>query len=355
MINPNEDALSKFADWYLHENCKGVLNRIKPPKEEVICVDGLTPFQLYQQPPFQVELVICQPNVEIPDHTHPNVDSFEVALYGMTLRHCGNTYKEENLQTYDTLRVRPTNIHGGTSSSIGGAFLSIQHWLNGVPIKKVGQDWEGEKLGVQHKVKVEEYENKLNNNKIILADSTDLRDYVQIYQNLLAPSTCEQIIEWAEQQPDADDAWQGWMVAEAAVSNTENKVTDHRTCHFTMMGKDRGVCVDNIEKALNHISKDYPYQHGATAHTGIQIMRYQVGHKFKEHIDHYGGGERILSISILLNHDYKGGELAFWQDKHAFRYLCAGDGVVFPSNLCFPHEVKPVTEGIRYALVVWMQ
>ena len=38
----------------------------------------------------------------------------------------------------------------------------------------------------------------------VLANSTDLRDYVQIYQNLLAPETCEQIIEWAEQQPDAD-------------------------------------------------------------------------------------------------------------------------------------------------------
>ena len=188
----------------------------------------------------------------------------------------------------------------------------------------------------------------------MLADSTDLRDYVQIYQNLLAPSTCEQIIEWAEQQSDADDAWQGWMVAEAAVSNTENKVTDHRTCHFTMMNETRGVCIDNIEKALRHIQTDYPYHHNATEHTGLQIMRYQVGHKFKEHIDHYGGAERILSVSILLNHDYKGGELAFWQDKHAFRYLCAGDGVVFPSNLCFPHEVKPVTEGVRYALVVWM-
>ena len=47
----------------------------------------------------------------------------------------------------------------------------------------------------------------------VLADSTDLRDYVQVYQNLLAPDTCEQIIAWAEQQPDASDAWDGWEVA----------------------------------------------------------------------------------------------------------------------------------------------
>jgi predicted 2-oxoglutarate/Fe(II)-dependent dioxygenase YbiX len=188
----------------------------------------------------------------------------------------------------------------------------------------------------------------------VLANSTNLRDYVQIYQNLLSSETCEQIIEWSKTFGEADEAWDGWEVAKSAVSNTQNKVLENRTCHFTMMGEDRGVCIDSIEKALEHIQKDYPYHNGTTAHTGLQLVRYQVGHKFKEHIDHYGGAERILSISILLNHGYKGGELSFWQDKHQFRYLCAGDGVVFPSNLCFPHEVKPVTEGTRYALVVWM-
>ena len=162
MINPNEDALSKFADWYLHENCKGVLNRIKPPKEEVICVDGLTPFQLYQQPPFQVELVICQPNVNIPEHLHPNVDSFEVCLYGMTFWHEGDLFDPDLLSIYDTIRVRPQHKHSAASGPIGGAFLSIQHWLNGVPMKKIGQDWEGESLGVQHKVKVDDYERLIN-------------------------------------------------------------------------------------------------------------------------------------------------------------------------------------------------
>ena len=188
----------------------------------------------------------------------------------------------------------------------------------------------------------------------VLADSTDLRDDVQVYQNLLAPDTCEQIIAWAEQQPDASDAWDGWEVAKAAVSNTQNEVTKHRKCHFTMMNEHRGVCVEQISKAIYHIQQTYPYHHGTTAHTGIQIMRYGEGHYFEEHIDHYGGAERILSLSIYLNNDYDGGELTFWQDKHKFRYLCAGDGVVFPSNLCFPHAVRPVTRGFRYAMVAWL-
>ena len=87
----------------------------------------------------------------------------------------------------------------------------------------------------------------------VLADSTDLRDYVQVYQNLLAPDTCEQIIAWAEQQPDASDAWDGWEVAKAAVSNTQNEVTKHRKCHFTMMNEHRGVCVEQISKAIQKL------------------------------------------------------------------------------------------------------
>jgi len=186
-----------------------------------------------------------------------------------------------------------------------------------------------------------------------LARSWDLRDYVQVYQNLLAEDTCREIIAWAEQQPEATDAWDGWEVAKSAVSNTENEVTEHRRCHFTMLNEHRGPCVPNLETALAHIQEHYPYSHGTTEHTGLQLIRYQAGHRFEEHIDHYGGAARILSVSMILNNDYKGGEFAFWHRTHTPR-LGQGDAVVFPSNLCFPHEVTPVTQGTRYALVVWM-
>ena len=187
----------------------------------------------------------------------------------------------------------------------------------------------------------------------IIAQTVDLRNYVQVFQNLLHKDTCNEVIKWAEQQPEATSAWDGWEIAKAAISNTENKVTDHRTCHFTMMNEHRGPCVKNLQTALLHVQKHYPYRHGTTEHTGLQIMRYQVGHKFKEHIDHYGGAARILSVSILLNDDFEGGEFALWNRTYK-PLLQQGDAVVFPSNLCFPHEVIPVTQGIRYALVVWM-
>jgi predicted 2-oxoglutarate/Fe(II)-dependent dioxygenase YbiX len=59
---------------------------------------------------------------------------------------------------------------------------------------------------------------------------------------------------------------------------------------------------------------------------------------------------------LFLNNDYKGGELCF---KNTFdnEEFCIkptpGMLVVWPSNLLFPHAVKPITEGTRYTIVSW--
>ena len=152
MINPNEDALSKFADWYLRSSCNGILNRIKPPAQEPMFVDGITGITLFRNGQFQVEMFICPPNIEIPDHIHPNVDSFEISLYGMRFRHENGLCDEtDELKMYDSLRVRPQDKHGGISGPIGAAFISIQHWLNDVAPHRIAKDYEGGLVGKEHK------------------------------------------------------------------------------------------------------------------------------------------------------------------------------------------------------------
>lgn len=188
-----------------------------------------------------------------------------------------------------------------------------------------------------------------------LADSLDLKDYVVTFKNLLSYDTCEQLIAWLKTLPESDSPWDGWTVAEAAVGHDRNEVTDHRTCHFTMINENRAPNYESIRMALEHVNDRYPFYHQSHSITGIQIMRYQAGHKFKEHVDHYSGAPRTLSITIGLNKDYEGGRLSFWQGRYEPPLSEPGDAVVFPSNLCFPHQVEPITEGTRYSLVVWTQ
>lgn len=117
------------------------------PTDSPINIDGsLHGVVLFRKGPFQVQLFIVAPNSEIPDHVHPNVDSFEVYLSGeMAFRKNGvyvTKWEDAEKLPGFALRVKPDDPHGGTFGPKGGAFLSIQHWLNGVKPSSVGNDWE---------------------------------------------------------------------------------------------------------------------------------------------------------------------------------------------------------------------
>ena len=65
-----------------------------------------------------------------------------------------------------------------------------------------------------------------------------------------------------------------------------------------------------------------------------------------------GGLVRKLSMSVLLNDDFDGGEFEYQIDTKSLTVkLKKGDVLVFPSY--FLHRVKPVTMGTRYSLVAW--
>ena len=94
---------------------------------------------------------------------------------------------------------------------------------------------------------------------------------------------------------------------------------------------------------------------GSIEDTGYQHLLYLGSHKgeYKEHIDHVDLFPRILSISILLNDNYEGGDFSFFNHQHIVKKK-QGSAVVFPSNFCFPHAVLPVTQGDRHSIITWI-
>ena len=69
------------------------------------------------------------------------------------------------------------------------------------------------------------------------------------------------------------------------------------------------------------------------------------------------GNGRKLSMTILLNGNYQGGEFQFARyrkfdcNAHTPDFKNAGSVIVFPSFI--EHQVTPVTKGTRYSLVAW--
>ena len=110
----------------------------------------------------------------------------------------------------------------------------------------------------------------------------------------------------------------------------------------------------------------------------MQITRYKKGGHYTWHIDGTAdslsgydtptnpfmhGKVRKISMSLILNNDYEGGEFELgrvWSEVSGHKNeecditpveLNAGDMVFFHSGL--EHRVLPVTKGVRYSLVVW--
>jgi hypothetical protein len=109
----------------------------------------------YRNKQFQVELFMVSGPCIIPEHTHPNVDSFEVLLGGqIRFSRDGKwmipeTYQidvsENGTSPYrgEIIRVNHNTPHGGVVGPGGAMFFSVQHWLNDVEPHSVGLDWNG--------------------------------------------------------------------------------------------------------------------------------------------------------------------------------------------------------------------
>lgn len=130
------DELQAFLHWWM------AVRPLNTPEEAPTNFSGeLSGVVLFRQGQYQVQLFIVQPNSIIKPHIHPNVDSYEVYLGGDII-FTRDDVEFEQTEYGDTIRVKPTNWHGGKFGERGGSFLSVQKWLNGVKPTSVGEDWQ---------------------------------------------------------------------------------------------------------------------------------------------------------------------------------------------------------------------
>lgn len=152
------DELLDFYQWYGGRFGYGIPPCVFNGFSKVGQFTGLV---LYRSKPFQVQLWLCEPNSEIHDHAHLNVDSIQVYLAGQVyLRLNGQpVLTPEKLAALPNdvanangrwIRVKPTDNHGATIGPLGGAFMTFQHWLNGVEPRSVETDWDGKPLDDKH-------------------------------------------------------------------------------------------------------------------------------------------------------------------------------------------------------------
>jgi len=123
-----------------------------------------------------------------------------------------------------------------------------------------------------------------------------------------------------------------------------------------LLNKDHGEIYDLIHKAMIRTMPKVYKNFGDLLpsvydkYSGYWLCKYPEGGFLSYHSDS-DGDAASLTLSFNINDNYEGGEICFW--RNTYMNTCANTMHVYPSNLLYPHEVKPVKKGIRYSVISW--
>jgi hypothetical protein len=187
----------------------------------------------------------------------------------------------------------------------------------------------------------------------------DLRNYVKIY-DVFDKKLCNTVVKqlknktWTKHQYN-DPATNKNLSYDDDLSITHTEIDD--SDEIKQINSGLWFIIDRyIRKDLIVINDWYNTWVG---YSHVRFNRYDKNTKMRIHCDHIHSmfdGERrgipILTLLGGLNDNYAGGELFMFKTQQV--ELKAGQVMVFPSNFLYPHEVKPVTKGVRYSFVSWV-
>jgi len=169
---------------------------------------------------------------------------------------------------------------------------------------------------------------------------------------------CQKIIKLGEGK---------WNQAPTFGSEEANESLDNVRKSDIVWIKEQWV-YDLIWKYMVHANDLAGWKYDIVAAESCQVTRYTKDGFYTWHKDGMGshndihhepenkflhGNARKLSMSIILNSDYEGGdfEIEALPDKEKVPSLKEGSIIIFPSFMT--HRVTPVTKGTRYSLVAW--
>lgn len=164
-------------------------------------------------------------------------------------------------------------------------------------------------------------------------------------KKLFTKEECEKIIKLAKSNEDKDDVvwdiaakkYEGWHFN---YRNENNRWVYDRL--FDWLSEETGEKVNKVKLIID------------TMECPQFVHQYSKGDFFIRHKDKMPNNTfyRKYNIGIQLNEDYGGGEFVVW-DKDENEYTAPkeiGTALFYESEL--PHEVKAITNGVRYAFIL---
>lgn len=203
----------------------------------------------------------------------------------------------------------------------------------------------------------------------------NLQNYYYYFQSALTPRFCDELLKYGKSQQEqlaltggqTNKVNQGKPLDEKDILDLKKK----RDSNIVWLS-DRWIYKE-IQPFIHQANRLAGWNFDWSFSEACQFTKYGPGQHYGAHCDSWEapydnpsnpdthGKIRKLSVTCSLSDpsEYEGGELEFQfrnQDdptpkKKCVEILPRGSICVFPSFVW--HEVKPVTKGIRYSLVIW--
>ncbi len=179
-------------------------------------------------------------------------------------------------------------------------------------------------------------------------EKTYLTDYVFVPE-LFTPEECLEIIY-------ADiPATQAQVVRFVSKSSHELELEQRNTKVKAMpqLIKYRWI-YERVTQKVNELNRDF-YRFDLKELTDFQILEYENTGFYNTHVDIGTGDTSVRKLSMVLfltdPSEYGGGELILKPNYPPFERT-QGCAVFFPAYI--PHEIRPVTWGLRHTMVTWV-
>jgi len=199
----------------------------------------------------------------------------------------------------------------------------------------------------------------------------NLNNYYYYFKKAIPERICDEIIKHGNQQRE-ELAVIGGFTKNKNLTKEEEKILK-KTRNSNVAWLDDKWIYNEIIPYVNQANKDSGWNFQWDTSEVCQFTKYKLNQYYHWHCDSFHspyntpndltkhGKIRKLSVTVSLSSpsEYKGGELQFDfynQKKKKNIVTCKeifekGSLVVFPSFVW--HQVRPVTRGTRYSLVIW--
>lgn len=182
-----------------------------------------------------------------------------------------------------------------------------------------------------------------------------LHDYIVILNNIIPHSLCDTILnEYAN-----TNEWTSTAIGDGKPNHKiRNCDTIQISQPFVIQNNNNRFKIDQdlfqvVAKCIAEYNQMFKHSK-IQEDTGYELLRYKENGFYIQHVDSFLQAPRLVTASLYLNDDYKGGEFAFFDRQLKYK-LNKGDVLMFPSTFMYPHEVMPVTQGTRYSIVTWFR